>query len=205
MRLAPGSIPWVLVPLVATLVAVLSPIHVTWAMLPGGLTVLVALFFRDPERTPGDGIVAAADGRVRSAQGGQVVTFLNVHNVHVIRAPYAGTVRRIERLPGGHRPAFLEGAKRNAGLAVTLETDWGALEVHLIAGLVARRAVAYVEAEQIVSKGQRIGIIRFGSRVDVELPAGAQATVTPGTRVRAAESTVAHPPAPTSHPQGASA
>ncbi len=135
------------------------------------------------------------------------MTFLNVHNVHVIRAPYAGTVRRIERLPGGHRPAFLEGAKRNAGLAVTLETQWGTLEVHLIAGLVARRAVAYVEAEQTVTKGQRIGIIRFGSRVDVELPQDAQPAVAPGAKVRAAASTVAQPPpsAPRAQAQGASA
>lgn len=158
------------------------------------LAVLVALFFRDPEREIAPGIVCAADGRIHRVQEASVATFLNVHNVHVIRAPYAGRVTRVQRFSGGHLPAFLGGAKRNAGVSITFETAWGACEVKLIAGLIARRAVAWVEDGIDVDKGQRIGIILFGSRVDVELPAGAEVLARPGQRVQAGATRLAQTP-----------
>lgn len=194
MRLAPGSLPWVLVPLLAGLG--ILPFFPAYSLVPFTLAAGTALFFRDPERGTAPGVVAAADGRVRHVRDPNIVTFLNLHNVHVVRAPYAGEVTRIERFTGGHRPAFLRGAKRNAGVALTVETAWGPCEVRLVAGLVARRAVPYVQEGEHVQKGQRIGIIRFGSRVDVELPEGCEPHVRPGDRVRAAETSLAEEPEP---------
>lgn len=195
MRLAPGSAPWILAPILLSGIVFLAA-RWTELALPAGTALLVvalgvALFFRDPDREIGDGIVSAADGRVRLVEDDRLVVFLNVHNVHVIRAPYAGTVTEVQRFSGGHLPAFLGTAKKNAGVAVTLETDWGELEVRLIAGLVARRAVAWVTPGQRVDKGQRIGIIKFGSRVDVDLPPRAVVRVSPGARVMAGTTTVA--------------
>lgn len=195
MRLAPGSAPWVLVPIVLSGLAFLTA-RWTDLALPVGTAFLllalgIALFFRDPDREIGDGIVSAADGRVHSIEDESLAVFLNVHNVHVIRAPYAGEVQEVERFSGGHLPAFLGTAKRNAGVAVTLSTSWGDLGVHLIAGLVARRAVAWVQPGQRVEKGERIGIIKFGSRVDVDLPPAAVVRVEPGQRVLAGETTIA--------------
>lgn len=195
MRLAPGAAPWILAPILLSGVAFLGA-RWTDLALPIGTALLVlalaiAFFFRDPDREIGPGIVSAADGRVRQVDQDGLAVFLNVHNVHVIRAPYAGTVTQVERFSGGHLPAFLGTAKRNAGVTVTLETRWGELDVHLIAGLVARRAVAWVQPGQSVDKGQRIGIIKFGSRVDVDLPAVAVPRVRPGDRILAGTSTIA--------------
>lgn len=155
------------------------------------LAGLLAGFFRDPNRVVGDGIVAAADGRIQHVSGEGIVTFLNVHDVHVVRTPYAGRVERVERFEGHHRPAFLEGSKKNAGVRLELETPDGVQEVRLVAGLLARRAIAWVEEGDRVEKGDRVGMIRFASRVDVTLPEGAQPVVHRGDRVRAGETTVA--------------
>lgn len=195
MRLAPGSAPWVLAPILLSGLAFLAAPW-TGLALPVGTALLVvalavALFFRDPDRQIGQGIVSAADGRVRLVEEDRLAVFLNVHNVHVIRAPYAGTVTDVDRFSGGHLPAFLGTAKKNAGVAVRLDTQWGELEVHLIAGLVARRAVAWVTQGDTVEKGQRIGIIKFGSRVDVDLPPAAVVRVEPGARVMAGTTTIA--------------
>lgn len=155
------------------------------------LAALVAGFFRDPDRAIGDGIVAAADGRVQHVDEDGIVTFLNVHDMHVVRAPYDGRVDLVERFDGLHRPAFLESSKKNAGVRVEMETEHGREEVRLVAGLLARRAIAWVEAGDRVSKGERIGMIRFGSRVDITLPSEATPVVHGGDRIRAGETTLA--------------
>jgi phosphatidylserine decarboxylase len=159
------------------------------------VAVGLAAFMRDPDRSPGEGIVAAADGRVTAAGGRDVVTFLNVHNVHVVRAPYGGTVTRVERIDGPKRPAFSPGAGHNAGVRIALDTAWGELEMKLLTGIVARRAIAWVRPGERVEKGARVGMIRLGSRVDVQLPDGGRVLVRAGTRVRAGETTIAEPPA----------
>lgn len=155
---------------------------------------LVALFFRDPHRRTASGIVAPADGRVQSVGDDGIVTFLNVHDVHVVRAPYSGRVTHVERFDGPHRPAFLPKAEKNAGVEIKLRTAWGPQTVRLVAGLVARRAVAWVQEGDAVEKGGRIGMIRFSSRVDATLPDGAQSAVHAGDRVRAGETTLAKEP-----------
>lgn len=192
--LARGSGPWVAPPVLLAFAALFYDARL--AIPPAIVALAFVLFFRDPERDVAEGIVCPADGRLTRVEGNHAVTFLNVHNVHVIRAPYAGTVTRLERFKGGHAPAFLGRAKRNAGLAIHLETAWGDKELRLVAGLVARRARSYVAPGETVAKGARIGIILFGSRVDAELPQGAEVVVPSGSRVSAGATQLASAPRP---------
>lgn len=198
MRLAPGWRAWVLTPAVLGLILGLSSLAWSPLWIPalgfGVLAAGVAYFFRDPDREIAAGITAAADGLVRSVRPEAIVTFLNVHDVHVVRAPYAGRVTRVHRFEGGHVPAFMEGSEHNAGLAVSIDTRWGVHDVHLLAGTVARRAVAWVERGDEVAKGERIGMIRLGSRVDVDLPPGSDPAVSEGDRVLAGSASIAWPP-----------
>lgn len=198
MRLAKGW-GWFVTPLVVLsgVFSLAGLVDASFVFLGAALLVLaafVAWFFRDPERQTGPGIVAAADGRVQHVSEDGIVTFLNVHDVHVVRAPYEGRVMRVERFDGPHRPAFLANAEKNAGVRVVLDTAWGEQTVRLVAGLVARRAVAWVKAGQSVAKGERIGMIRFSSRVDITLPPQVDALVRAGDRVKAGMTTVANGP-----------
>ncbi|PSG96440.1 phosphatidylserine decarboxylase family protein [Thermoplasmatales archaeon SW_10_69_26] len=190
MRLAQGWLPWTAVPLLGSLLAAL----VWWpaALALAALTVFVVWFFRDPDRQPSEGIVAAADGRIQEIDG-RAVTFLNLHHVHVVRAPYEGTIETVERVSGGRLPAFLKGAEKNGGVAIVADTEWGNRRIDLKAGAIARRAVSFVDEGDHVAKGERIGMIRFGSRVDVDLPDPVRREVAPGDRVTAAETTIATP------------
>lgn len=166
-----------------------------------GLVVLsggVLWFYRDPDRSvPSTGIVAPADGRVRRVAKEhsqvQVSIFMNVTDVHVNRAVTAGTVTSITRDPGGHRPAFLPGARKNA--TVTIEFD--SHELTLITGSIARRITTYVSVDDTVSRGERVGHIAFGSRVDIRLPESVSESdilVSQGDSVRAGESVLASSP-----------
>lgn len=149
------------------------------------------LFFRDPPRTPGAaGLLAAADGVVKSVDAlpdgrTRVATYMSLRDVHVNRAPADGRVVALEHRPGGYLPAFRKESERNERLEWTIETDAGRIDMVQIAGTLARRIVPYLEVGQSTSRGGRIGLIRFGSRVDVYLPAGVPAAVVPGQRVRA--------------------
>ena len=160
--------------------------------------IFLANFFRDPERALADGLVSPADGvvtEVREAEdGGKVVViFMNVHNVHVNRAPCDGAVVRRTYRAGSHLPAWSKDSERNESMTWDLDTAFGDVRVVQIAGLLARRIVPYVAEGARVKKGERIGIIRLGSRVDVHLPEGVAPAVKPGDRVRAGSSTLARP------------
>ncbi len=170
-----------------------------WAVLPGALALLVMWFFRDPERRPPEDprlILAPADGRVVRVDGGRLSIFLSLLDVHVCRAPAAGRVARIERRAGSYQAAFREGASRtNARLELELAGEGASMGVVLVAGWIARRIVSWVEPGQWVERGQRIGMIRFGSRVDLRLPPGVALEVRPGQHVRAGQTPVARWPA----------
>jgi len=152
-------------------------------------------FHRDPRRSPPPaGVVAPADGRVSTVRTEgervRVAVFMNVTDVHVNRAPMAGTVEALEHTPGRHLPAFTKESERNERVRI----DCGACEVTLIAGAVARRIHPYVEAGDELERGERIGHISFGSRADVLLPPAFDAgdvRVETGQRVRAGETVVA--------------
>ncbi len=159
------------------------------------------LFFRDPERSldpDPDVVYAAADGFITDVEEAReawipdgealrISTFLSIHNVHVNRSPVRGSITKMEEVPGKFVPAFLGGAKEeNYQNRIAIDGPKGRAVVVQIAGMVARRISRWVETGEAVSAGQRIGLIHFGSRTDVLLPAGsADPLVRPGDRVRA--------------------
>ncbi|WBB50438.1 phosphatidylserine decarboxylase [Verrucosispora sp. WMMA2044] len=200
-RLAKGSSPW-LVPAVAlTAVTVAASRRSRTCALAAPplatLTGLMLWFFRDPEREPAQGLVLSpADGfvqRIDSRPDGRtrISIFMSPLDVHVNRAPCDGLVVSVERVAGGYLPAFNKDSERNERVVWRLDTTLGELEFVQIAGTVARRIVPYRSAGEAVRRGERMGLIRFGSRVDVYLPPDVTPTVTVGQRTRAARTPLA--------------
>ncbi len=159
------------------------------------LPLLVAVFFRDPEREPdGPGVVSPADGKVtvvREEDGRlRVGVFMNLHDVHVNRLPVGGTVSSVVHHDGAHRPAFSKDSDRNE----RTETRLDGFEVVQIAGAFARRVTTYPENGDTVERGERLGVIAFGSRADVVFPPSYtrdDLRVEEGDRVRAGETVIA--------------
>jgi phosphatidylserine decarboxylase len=173
-------------------------------------TVWCAYFFRDPDRvTPlRKGLVlSAADGKIVGAAdvvsprelelGGEprtrISVFLSIFDVHIVRAPAAGRIVRSHYVPGAFLNAELDKASEdNERRALVIETETGEkVGVVLIAGLIARRIVTFVGEGASVARGERIGLIRFGSRVDVYLPASASVLVAAGQTAVAGETVLA--------------
>jgi phosphatidylserine decarboxylase len=170
-----------------------------WAAAPWAVLVVFTLwFFRDPERRPPDdpsAWVSPADGRVIRTGPDRVSVFMNVFDVHVCRAPTAGKVVTADHRSGGFVAAWRDDAsEHNERLHIELQLDGTRARFTLVAGLVARRIVEWVEVGQSVERGERIGLIRFGSRVDVDLPPGAEVAVEVGDRVVAGETVLLRRP-----------
>jgi len=166
------------------------------AVVFGGLLVFLLVFFRDPARVAGPGIVSAADGRVRAVEqvdGRWLISvFLGVLDVHVNRLPLDATVQAVETSGAGFRPAYRPEASTNVQRRYRLQTEIGPVEVVQITGIVARRLVSYVRPGTSGRKGERFGMIILGSRTDVLLPAARVVpTVRVGDRVRGGSSTIA--------------
>lgn len=158
------------------------------------LSIFFVIFFRDPERIPEgeeDDIVSPADGKLISIQNRTACIFMNIHNVHVNRAPLAGTVTHIDYRPGGYIPAFNKDSDVNERNTVVFNTEQGALELTQIAGVLTRRIVSYISEGSHVKRGERIGMIRFGSRVDITVPEGYVFTVGLNDSVKAASTVIA--------------
>ncbi len=166
----------------------------------------VAFFFRDPERvTPAsdDAVVSPADGRVREvvpARGEgdshRISIYLSLLDVHVNRFPVSGRVSAVRYSAGRFLPAFLAGAgRRNESNLVMVDRAGAPVGVRQIAGMLARRIVCYCRPGQPVRRGERLGLIRFGSCVELTLPGRARLLVAEGQRVRAGETAVAILPA----------
>ncbi|WP_304450764.1 phosphatidylserine decarboxylase [Nocardiopsis sp. YSL2] len=197
LGMAQGSAPWLVPSLAAAGAAALaargSRVRAAAALPVVALAAGMTWFFRDPERGPATGrVLSAADGVVQSLDTRpdgrvRVAVFMNPLNVHVNRAPLAGLVTGVEHRPGGFRPAFDKDSERNERVIWTLETEIGEVTVVQIAGAMVRRIVPYLAAGQKVEQGERIGLIRFGSRVDVYLPSGVAPAVEVGQKVRAGE------------------
>ena len=174
-----------------------------------GLTVFVLYFFRDPERAvPADPniIVSAADGLVVSVEEMdepdfqlgrrlRIAVFLSVFDVHVNRSPVEGRVKSTKYKSGQFLDVrHVDASTRNEALAWLLETDHGPVAVRQIAGLVARRIVPWAKEGSALARGQRFGMIRFGSRTEVFLPVGCTPLVKPGDRVEGAATPIARWP-----------
>ena len=201
--LAKGSLPLIVVPLVLALISFsISMLAISTPILfiLGGVLLLVTgffiVFFRDPERVIAQGIVAPADGVVTEIEHAQgyvkIVTVMGLADVHVNRSPLEGRVVSIKHSPGQHKLAKITGSYVNERLETTLETPIGRVTVTQIAGAFVRRIVSYTKEGENVFRGQRIGIIKFGSRVDVIMPdRGYNVLVEKGSKVRAGASSLA--------------
>jgi phosphatidylserine decarboxylase len=195
VRLARGASPWLLPTMAAAAVSLTRARRSgRWAAAAVPATALAAgmlWFFRDPEREIGQGrVISPADGVVQSIMPWQdgrtrVAIFMSPLNVHVNRAPVAGTVTSVEHVPGGYVPAFDKESEHNERVVWRLDSELGELEMVQIAGAVARRIVPYLTTGTKVEQGDRIGLIRFGSRVDVYLPQGIEPAVEVGQHTTA--------------------
>jgi phosphatidylserine decarboxylase len=171
------------------------------------LAMFVFSFFRNPNRvipdepgaivSPGDGrVVVVQDEEYDGKPGTRVSIFLAVWNVHINRAPAAGRITKMEYRPGKFVAAMRASASlENEQNVFTLATDAGEIMFKQIAGLIARRVVSWKKAGDVVARGERIGLVRFGSRVDLWVPRGAEIQVKVGQIVKGGSSVLAHWPA----------
>jgi len=178
--------------------------HWNW---PGGVLVFLGLFvfyfFRDPDRTipsdagavvsPADGhVVEIVDEAVDTKMGHRVSIFLSIWDVHVQRAPVAGRISSVVYRPGKFYGAFRSAAsQKNEQNVISLETAGGSLVFKQIAGAIARRVLCWKDEGQEVSRGERVGMIRFGSRVDIWLPMEAEILVRRGQKLKGGASILA--------------
>ena len=169
------------------------------------LPIAIALFFRDPDRTPprdprlvlapADGnVLHAGDARPGEAPPGrwrQVTIFLSLLDVHINRSPVPGRVTRVEYVPGSALPAYRLDAHTNEHSEIWLDNDGETIVTRQVVGVLARRVVCRVTPGQQLEPGARIGLMKFGSRMDVFVPMSAQLTISSGTHVRAGETIIA--------------
>jgi len=165
----------------------------------------MAFFFRDPERqvpqTSGL-VVSPADGRVMTAGPSdgrwappgswkQITIFLSPMDVHINRTPIAGRVTRVDYRPGKFLPAYKESSNENELNEVWIDHDGRSVVFRQVVGILARRIVCRVEEGQVLERGQRIGLMKFGSRMDVFLPTDAALLVAVGDQVVGGETVLA--------------
>jgi phosphatidylserine decarboxylase len=189
----------------AALARASRPASKMW-LVPALGAIGVAAFFRDPERdlpTDPNAVVSPADGRVLSIERRRderlgdgeflrIAVFLSVLDVHVNRVPVAGRVTDYFVIDGGYANAMTAAAEDNVAAYTVLETDHGTVAVAQRTGLIARRIVQRAPVGTLVARGERLGLIRFGSRTDVYLPAEqAEATVGVGEKVIGGASVIA--------------
>ena len=183
-----------------------------WASGFAALGAFFAYFFRDPERTiPQDEglVVSPADGRIviagptdgRWSPPGdwqQITIFLSPMDVHMNRTPVAGRITRVEYKPGKFLPAYREDAGQNELNEIWIDHDGEDVVIRQVVGILARRIVCRVGEGQTLERGERIGLMKFGSRMDVFLPKRARLLVQVGQHVVAGETVLARldPPAP---------
>ena len=163
-------------------------------------------FFRDPDRTipGGKGLfVAPADGKIilikdvnekkyLKSDAKEISIFMSPFNVHVNRAPCDGKVSAVKHSPGRYMAAYKDDASlKNENIAMLLEGKYGKILVRQVAGFIARRAVCRVKVGDALKRGERYGMIKFSSRLDVYLPKNAEITVKLGDVVKAGETVIA--------------
>ena len=190
-------------PFIAGSIIVALLLHVFfsgWVALPFWIIALfVVQFFRDPARPipqQANAVLSPADGRIVKVEKVRdpyadrdallISVFMNVFNVHSNRAAVDGTVTKVQYFPGSFVNADLDKAStENERNAVVIDSNGTTVTLVQVAGLVARRILCYVKPGDVLTRGQRYGFIRFGSRVDVYLPLTAQPKVAPGDKVSA--------------------
>jgi len=204
MKIDRAGYPFIAAALVPAAVLAASKRHglaASFALLGGFLTY----FFRDPDRTipaDADAVVSPADGRVmiagpsdgRWAPAGewkQITIFLSPMDVHINRTPVDGRVTRIDYRPGKFLPAYDEGSNDNELNELWIDHHGQTVVVRQVVGMLARRIVCRVNEGDTLERGQRIGLMKFGSRMDVFLPMEAELHIGVGDRVVAGETVLA--------------
>lgn len=171
--IAKRSLHWILSPIIVAIILFIL-LATPFAFIFVGISLFFIVFFRDPEREIGEGIVSPADGKLSSIEEENEITKISIvmglSNVHVNRVPLNGKIVSIKHIDGKHIPAFNKDSEANERLITTLDTDIGEVKIVQIAGAFARRIEPYIKEGATLIKGQRIGMIRFGSRVDLYLP-----------------------------------
>lgn len=210
LGIAREGFPFIGIGVAATLISAILGLEIAAAVL-GALTLFTIYFFRDPERVfvhDEKSIVSPADGRILSVlklDGGdnplgepatKISIFMSVFNVHVNRIPTSGKISGIRYSPGRFFSANLDKASaENEHNRVTLQTMENNRVVFVqIAGLIARRIACWIQEGDEVRTGQRFGLIRFGSRVDVYLPRETRVVAGTGERVKAGKSILGYMP-----------
>jgi phosphatidylserine decarboxylase len=207
LRVDPAGFPLIAATLLIALVSAMAlgwPLAVAFALVGVALT----LFFRDPDRhvpldAPDDAVLSPADGRVLVAGPAsadvpppgawrQISIFLSPLNVHVNRVPVSGRVTRVSFTPGSFLPAYRpDAARRNERSEIWFDQGGQIVVARQIVGVLARRVVCRLQAGSAVRAGDRLGIMKFGSRMDVFLPTTARILVTVGQEVRGGETVIA--------------
>lgn len=208
MKIDRAGIPFVAAAVVVSLALVVFGLPLPAAVLML-LAVALALFFRDPERRspPGDDLVLSpADGRVMVAgpsdaaaalegQWTQVSVFLSPLDVHVNRVPVTGKVTRVEYRPGRYRAAYrAEATSENERSEIWIDDGRRRVVCRQITGVLVRRVVCRLKPGDQVRAGDRLGVMKFGSRIDLFLPAGTRLRAAVGDRVRGGETVIAELP-----------
>ena len=211
MQIAKGGLYWILSSLILFVIVSLLSFFMTglvqrmlifFSLVFALISILLVVFFSYLDRKVGNGIVAVADGIIRDVNTVKdedvgnaffISTFMNIYHVHVNRLPIDGTIEKITHIPGSHLPAFTKESERNERVILLINTKMGLVKIILIAGTVARRIVPYISKGNQVKKGEKISLIRLGSRVDVLLPKKMKLTIAVNKkdRVTAGVSTIA--------------
>ena len=204
MRIDRAGLPFIAAPLVpAVLFFALG--YPVWGAVLLACAAFMTFFFRDPERRAPEGdnlVLAPADGRVMAAglsdpaagppgTWQQITIFLSPMDVHMNRSPVTGQVMRIEYRPGKFLPAYKEDAGENELNEIWIDHNGEPIVVRQIVGILARRIVCRVVEGQTLARGERIGLMKFGSRMDVFLPSRAQILVQVGQHVVGGETVLA--------------
>lgn len=196
--MAREGFPFVIVPLLIALIFGL--LQIWWiSILFIAIALFMAFFFRDPDRKipeDADVIVSASDGRVtrieENENGKLISVFLSPLDVHINRAPIAGRVKKVVYKPGKKMPATSEQASHlNERNSLIIENERITVTCTQIAGILARRIVCWKKEGDNLEKGERFGLIKFGSRTDVLMPSSVEITVKVGDRVKGGETIIA--------------
>lgn len=187
---------------IVSFLASLWPLAVIFAF----LGLCLGFFFRDPKRqipenkslilSPADGKIIKIEEDIRHplllSSAASVSIFLSLFNVHFVRSPLSGTIREIERSKGKFLPAYKEEAsERNKSLTLEIKGEKTDLVLKLMVGIVARRIKCFVRKDEKIEKGQKIGLIYLGSRIDLFVPNHLQLKIFPNQKTKAGETIIA--------------
>jgi phosphatidylserine decarboxylase len=205
MRIDRAAVPFVLIAALPAVGAGLA-----WGSMAAAialvLPVAVGLFFRDPDRTPSQDpslVLSPADGTVKHAGPAlpgdapdtgawlQITIFLSVLDVHINRTPVSGRVTRVDYHPGTFLPAYKPAASKNERSEIWFDHQGVPIVARQVVGILARRVVCRLTPGQDVEAGARLGLMKFGSRMDVFVPTTATLAVTAGQKVRGADTVLA--------------